>query len=293
MGLAAPLAATLLAQTIAGQGAVTAALVTLTATLACLLGGFSRAAAVMAMRFNVFLMISLGVATGARADHAGGAMLMVGAGLLWMTWLNRAARRMTPPGALKAVEGEGEADPPRPAAPFDRRVAHYMRGLRTRAGWSFAVRVGVCLAVAETAVVLWPDQHLQWIGLTVVLLSTRRAEPGEHRVRDRAVGTAIGVLIAGLLLLWRPTPWELVAGVALIAAVRPFLRARSYMAYSVAMTPLIMLLQDFTTAPHIGLLADRIGATLAGAALVMIGARLFPPPPPQGPRHERARTAAA
>ena len=181
--------------------------------------------------------------------------------------------------------------PRKPPAPFDRRVAYYLRGLKTFAGWSFALRVGLALALAEAAAAIWPDQHLHWIALTVVLLSARMPEPGEGKIRDRAIGTALGVAIAGLLLLWRPPPWGLVAGVMLIAGARPVLRTWSYMAYSVAMTPLIMLLQDFTTPPHIGLLADRIGATLAGAVLVMAGALLFPPSP-TGARHERSIPAA-
>lgn len=292
LALGAPILATFIAQTIAGQGWTTAVLVVLIATIVSLIGGFSRPAAAISIRFNVFLMISLGVEAAARADHVGGAMLMIGAGVVWMRLMDRLAGALTPPGAREAVEGGGEAaEAARPPAPFGRRVAYFLKGLRSFAGWSFALRVGLSLAVAEAAATIWPDQHLHWIAMTIVLLSARRPEPGSGRIRDRALGTAFGVAIAGLMLLWRPTPWELVAGVALIAGARPFLRARSYMAYSVAMTPLIMLLQDFTTPPRIGLLADRLGATLAGAALVMILAKVFPPPPAPAQSPRRRATA--
>ncbi|MDB5433485.1 MAG: hypothetical protein JWP35_4601 [Caulobacter sp.] len=290
--LAAPLLATFLAQSIGGLGSATGALVTGLVFFASLIGGFSRPMAMATTRFSVFLLITLNVASG--TGNGKGAMLMIGAGMLWSALLSRVARRLTP---ARARPEQEPSEPVKAPAPFDRRVAYFMRGLQTPGGWAFALRVGLALAIAEAAAVVWPDQHLHWIALTVVLLSARKPEPGQGKIRERALGTAIGVGIAGLLLLWRPSPWELVAGVALIAGARPFLMTRSYMAYSVAMTPLIMLLQDFTTPPHIGLLADRLGATLAGALLVMAGARLFPPREPQptrqpGARHERPRPAA-
>jgi hypothetical protein len=289
LALLAPVLAASAAQALAGHGWLIGAAITLLAILAALIGGFSRPLAVITTRFTIFMIIALGVAGNSGAAHGSGAVLMIATGAGLMTVLLRLARRLSPPPAA----GEVEAEAGRPSVSLPRRLAWFGRQLKTSAAWSYPLRLGLALAVAEAADALWPDQHLRWIALTVVLLTTRRAEPGQNRIRDRAVGTALGVLVAGLMLLWRPSPWELVGGVALIAGARPFLRARSYMAYSVAMTPLIMLLQDFSTPPHIGLLADRLGATLAGAALVMVGARLLPPPPPQGPRHERARPSAA
>lgn len=271
MMLAAPLLATAYAQAVAGHGWATGVAVTGAAFLAALTGSFSRPMAVATARFNVFLIISLGVVAGSGV-HAGGAMLMVGAGAVWASMTARVATRLAP---RRTDDAEAA---PEPAYPFRRRFGRWLKTLRTVEGWSFALKLGAGVAVAEAGAALWPDHHLHWIALTVVLLTARRAEPGGGRIRDRAAGTAVGVLVAGLLLLWRPPPWGLVAAVALIAGMRPFLRARSYMAYSVAMTPLIVLLQDFSHPPQLPMLGDRLAATLAGAALVMAGARLLPPP---------------
>ena len=52
------------------------------------------------------------------------------------------------------------------------------------------------------------------------------------------------------------------------------LRVRNYLAYSAVMTPLIILIIDAGRAPDIGLLLDRLVATLIGAALV-VGANLL------------------
>ena len=47
------------------------------------------------------------------------------------------------------------------------------------------------------------------------------------------------------------------------------LRGTNYLAYSAAMTPLIVLIVDGGRAPESGLLLDRLVATVLGAALVV------------------------
>ena len=64
------------------------------------------------------------------------------------------------------------------------------------------------------------------------------------KTKQRALGAALGVLATGLLLLHTPPAWALAAGIGVLAGLRPLLRARNYLAYTAAMTPLIILLLD-------------------------------------------------
>jgi hypothetical protein len=57
---------------------------------------------------------------------------------------------------------------------------------------------------------------------------------------------------------------------ALLGGVRPLLRARSYLLYSLVMTPLILLLLDFGRVVDTGLLWERPLATLIGSGLVLL-----------------------
>jgi uncharacterized membrane protein YccC len=117
--------------------------------------------------------------------------------------------------------------------------------------------------------------HLHWIALTVALLAEWRIDAFPVRTTQRALGAAIGVLATGLLLIYTPPAWGMVAGIGLLAGLRPLLRARNYLAYTAAMTPLIILLLDAGRPPETGVLIDRLIATLIGAGLVIATNLLF------------------
>jgi uncharacterized membrane protein YccC len=150
-------------------------------------------------------------------------------------------------------------------------------------GWQYTIRLGSCLAVAGVLRTLWPQHHLYWIAMTIALLTQRQPEPHAAKTTQRALGTAIGVLLAGLLLAYQPPTGLLIAGIAVLGALRPLLKARNYLAYSVLSAPLIILLMEGGGRVYLGVLADRLNATVAGAILVVVANRLFsklavPPP---------------
>ena len=55
----------------------------------------------------------------------------------------------------------------------------------------------------------------------------------------------------------------------MLAAARPLLRARNYLAYTAVMTPLIIVLLDAGRPLGVGILINRLVATLIGAGLVI------------------------
>ena len=126
------------------------------------------------------------------------------------------------------------------------------------------MRIWSCLTVAEAIAEIWPGRHGQWIAVTVAIVLGRRLTAPPTRLLQRALGTMLGVVIAGLLLIWTPPPLIVTCEIAALAAARPVLRAGNYAAYAVVMTPLIVLLLDFGQAISVAILADRLMATIAG-----------------------------
>jgi hypothetical protein len=232
--------------------------VVLLAFAAALAGGISRPAAVASMRFILFLLITRNIAAG--SGNPAGLALTMGLGALWTTGLSLAVaatlrRRKEPSPPLVSSAG----------------LARWHASLRTLAGWSFPLRLAVGLAAAEALAAAWPGHHGHWIALTVALVVQRGPEALPLKAVQRSLGAVLGVLAAGLLFAGQPSIWFLVAALALIAALRPLLKAGNYLAYTAAMTPMVVMLMDLSRPPGPGVLADRLAATLIGAALVVAG----------------------
>lgn len=65
--------------------------------------------------------------------------------------------------------------------------------------------------------------------------------------------------------------------VGILAALRPVLRARNYTLYTVAMTPLIVILLEFGSTLHSGVMAYRLIDTGIGFLIaVTVGYLLWP-----------------
>ncbi len=247
-----------------GHGWVSDTLVVLLAGIAAVFSGISRAAGEVAVRFILFLVIVAAVAAGT-PDRAGLVTLML-AGALWtavVTFALAAAVRAV----ARTPRAPGDAPAVRPTRA--QLAAHWLRSLGTLAGWQYPLRLVLCLGIAFALRHLGSGHHLTWIALTVVLLAERQIEAVPVRATQRALGTLIGVLIAGLLLADAPPAWALVVGVGLFGAARTLLRVRNYLAYTAAMTPLIIVILDAGGPVETGILVDRVIATLVAAALVI------------------------
>lgn len=270
ISLAPVVAGTAAVLAVAGHGWLTDAAVAVLAILAALVSGYSRGVAAMTTRFTILLIIAVamldrptahGTAVPGDIGHGGAALLILG-GAVWASLVHRVldaiARR---PGRAPAV--------PHPAAALRKR---WLRSLRRIESWQYALRLALGLTVAGVLNHRWPDHHLYWTALTVLLVTERQVEPFPVKAIQRAVGTAIGVVAAELLPAL--PGWALVGGIGTLAALRPLLQVRNYLAYAAAMTPLVVVLLDGGRPADPRVLVDRLVATLAGAALVIAGNRL-------------------
>ena len=262
-------AAATVAILIAGHGWLSDAVMTLLAGAAALVAAMGRPIASMAIRFILLLVITLTVVE--NIPNRGGLLVLIGAGALWTCALSLFL------GALARMRGTAVAAPEQAPPPMTlkQRLTRWRRALTRLAGWQYALRLMLCLAVASLLKWLWPDHHMHWVALTVVLLSEWQIEAFPVKTTQRALGAVLGVLATGLLLLHTPPAWAFIAGIAVLAGLRPLLKARNYLAYTAAMTPLIILLLDAGAAPGLGVLIDRLAATLIGAGLVIATNWLF------------------
>lgn len=255
--------AVIVAVTIAQRGLWTDLWLVLACGVAALIGGFSRPMAAASQRFVVFVTIGIGIAS--HAHNRTALAVIVTEGALWTALcalaIGVAARRWN----------IGRSDTPDrgSAATFRQKLKRWRGALRTWQGWNYPIRLATCLALAAAIREAFPQHHFSWIAVAVALLTQRQAEGLTRKVSQRALGVAAGVLGTELIATQPLPDWALVATISSLAALSPWLRARSYFAYTAATTPLVMLLTSGGTTIGQGLLIDRLIATLIAAALVI------------------------
>ena len=134
------------------------------------------------------------------------------------------------------------------------------RTLASPDGRAFAVRLALCMSIAEVARQFLPTGRPYWVLLTVAIVLKPDFGSVFGRAVQRGAGTLLGVLIgSALLALFPRSPWLLVA-MALFAAVLPWARAANFGLFSVFQTPVIILMLDLPCpddAGHRARAADR------------------------------------
>ena len=263
---AAAAPAVVAAVVVAGHGGWTDAAVVVLAGAAAVLGGYSRPFAQGTSRFIVFLPLTLSVV--GHAQHRGGLPLAMIAGALWT-----AALTFSLEACLRGARQNADLtlEPIRSQITTVQRIRRLRRSLSTFAGHQFALRLVACLTIAGWLHWSWPQHHFQWIALTVAILCRRPLERYPTMATQRTLGAVLGVAASAMLLAYPFPLWAFIAILALLAAIRPWLRTRNYLAYSASMIPLIMLLMDGVRPVAPDVLADRLVATVPGAALVIGG----------------------
>ena len=251
--------------------------IALVAALAAI-SGYSRPFAVAAMRFIIFLVMSTSIAS-QPGGNPGGVALLLGLGALW----GAIVRVMLRPAKAPAPVAEAVAarNPTR-----QQRIMRLKRVLRTADGWQYPIRLALALGLSSIIRHLWPDQHFGWVLVTVALLVERQPEAIPVKTTQRALGVVFGVALTGLVLAEIRSPIAIAALVCLLATLRPWLRARNYLAYSAVMTPLVLLVMDLGAPIGGPVLIDRLIATLLGAAIViavnLLAVRFLVPKPAAG-----------
>jgi hypothetical protein len=264
--LVAVMLAVILGTFVTRHGALGAGAMIVAAAIASTIGGTSREAAKATTKFTIFMAIST-FSTWPDGDPA--AMVgYFGAGAAWTgavalvfaAGFHLATHVMGPGLAQEKIESRASR------LPWRERL---VRAASRREAWSYSVRLVTALAVAWGALALWKSPHAYWIVVTAALVVTR-ATAGTHvRALQRTLGTLAGVVIGTVLLAAHTPTWGVLAAIALIAGLRPLLKARNYLAYSAVMTPLVVMLLEFGHPFDPSIMVERLLGTLAGCAIAM------------------------
>ncbi|MCW2741570.1 MAG: protein of unknown function YccS/YhfK [Blastococcus sp.] len=166
------------------------------------------------------------------------------------------------------------------------------RTLASTESRSFAVRLALCMTVAEIARQYLPIERPYWVLLTVAIVLKPDFGSVFTRAIQRGAGTLLGVLLGSALLAFLPRDaWVLVA-MAAFAALLPWARNANFGLFSVFQTPLIILLLDLTLPGGAGLVGARLTDTLIGCAIVLVFGYLLWPQTWRAPLDEALRDAA-
>jgi len=283
----AAIAAAVAAAIIAQHGPWSDAGLVFAAGAAALLGGFSRPMAVASQRFIIFATIGLGVA--AHTPNRIALVVLIAEGALWAALCGLAIGGVAIGGVARRFDiGSIVASERGSTASFEQKFRRWRGTLRTWAAWNYPVRLMTCLACAAAIRGAFPQHHYSWIAVAVALLTQRQSDGLVAKVSQRALGVAAGVVATEAIAIHPLPGWALVAIIATLAALSPWLRNRSYVAYTAATTPLILLLTSGGGTIAQGLLIDRLIATLIAAGLVivafLVAQRFTPRPSPDNRR---------
>ena len=147
------------------------------------------------------------------------------------------------------------------------------------AGLRHAVRAGVTGGLALGVTLLWPSTYGHWLTITVV--ATMQPSIGLTLTRsiERVLGTVAGGCLAALVGAICTTPMTIAAAMFPLAVIALSLRAVSLGLFTVALTPLIVLLVEVGAPEMAGweIAAARAGFTMLGGVMALAGSYLLWP----------------
>ncbi|WP_199429832.1 FUSC family protein [Qaidamihabitans albus] len=180
--------------------------------------------------------------------------------------------------AALARIGKGEPRERRARVPPWQRVAEWGRSLTSGPlTWIAALRLTLCVALAELVGVLVPTERSYWITLTVGIVLKPDFGSVFGRAVLRGLGTVVGVGFGAAVLGLGVHGLALVVLVALFAAGAAIGKVRNYGILSAFITPLIIVQMDLTAGGDWPLVLARLVDTALGCAIVLVfGYLLWP-----------------
>jgi uncharacterized membrane protein YccC len=166
-----------------------------------------------------------------------------------------------------------------------REPTPWYRRLRTWAGslasgpltWIAALRLTLCVAIAEVVGLLVPFERSYWITLTVGIVLKPDFGSVFGRAVLRGIGTVAGVGIGAVVLAADGRGWILVALIAIFAGGVAVGKVRNYGILSAFVTPLIILQMDLANTGSWNVVVARLVDTALGCVIVLVfGYLLWP-----------------
>lgn len=174
--------------------------------------------------------------------------------------------------------GKGDNRKRREVAPWHKRLRDWAGSLLSGPlTWFAALRLTICVAVAEAIGLFVPFERSYWITLTVGIVLKPDFGSVFGRAVLRGIGTVIGVGIGAAVLAAGGEGWPLILLIAVFAGGIAVGRVRNYGILSAFVTPLIILQMDLASTGSWNVVLARLVDTVLGCAIVLIfGYLLWP-----------------
>lgn len=162
--------------------------------------------------------------------------------------------------------------------PWPTRLVEWMRSLLSGpVTWVAALRLMLCVALAEATALLMPLERTYWIPLTVAIVLKPDFGSVFGRAVLRGIGTVVGVGLGAAVLGIGTHAWLLVVFIAMFAVGIAVGKARNYAILSAAVTPLIILQMELSHKGDWLVVLARLLDTVAGCVIVLVfGYLLWP-----------------
>lgn len=147
----------------------------------------------------------------------------------------------------------------------------------SRASWRYGIRLAVCIGLAQVLVSVIPIERSYWVALTVTFVLKPDFGSVFSRAVLRALGTAVGLVLAAAVLAEVPRGWWDVPVMAVLAALIPAFSAKGYAFQTAAITPVILLLSDLLNHQGFDLIRPRLLDSLIGCAITLVAGYLLWP----------------
>jgi uncharacterized membrane protein YccC len=138
-----------------------------------------------------------------------------------------------------------------------------------RLGWIFTIRLMACMLAAGVVSEILPLQRSYWVPLTVAIVLKPDYGSVFARALQRGLGTVVGAVFGAVVLTLVHGTWLLIP-FAILAALLPFGRSRSYGLLATFLTPLVVVLIDLLEPVGWQLALDRLEDTLIGCLIVVV-----------------------
>ncbi|MGW7367762.1 FUSC family protein [Streptomyces sp. NPDC054841] len=149
--------------------------------------------------------------------------------------------------------------------------------LLSEASWRYGLRLALCIGIAQALVSLVVVDRSYWVALTVTFVLKPDFGSVFSRAVLRALGTAVGLVVATAVLAEVPRGWWYVPVMVVLAALIPAFSVKGYAFQTAAITPVILLLSDLLNRQGIGLIRPRLVDSLIGCAIALIAGYLLWP----------------
>jgi uncharacterized membrane protein YccC len=174
--------------------------------------------------------------------------------------------------------GKGDDRKRRETAPWHRRLRTWAGSLASGPlTWIAALRLTLCVAIAEVVGLLVPLERSYWLTLTVGIVLKPDFGSVFGRAVLRGIGTVAGVGIGAVVLAAGGHGWVLVALIAIFAGGVAVGKVRNYGILSAFVTPLIILQMDLANSGSWNVVVARLIDTVLGCVIVLaFGYLLWP-----------------